>query len=75
MGKDDSRDERVSVENNPNLSDEEKVDQLKAIDQPEPDSELGKTIEGGAALLGTVLTGGALEALPGGDEEGDDRDE
>lgn len=42
------------------------------MDQPEPDSDLGNTLEGGAEFIGTLLTAGGLEALPGDDEESDD---
>lgn len=69
MSKDKSREQRVSIENDPDLSDEEKLERLTEIDQPEPESEIGKTIEGGASILASILTAGALDALPGEDDE------
>lgn len=66
---DDDREKRAEILNNDELSAGEKVDEIRNLDAPEESNLVGDTIEGAAHGLASLLTLGAIDALPGDDKD------
>jgi hypothetical protein len=66
---DDGREERAEVLDDDGLSAEEKVEEIRALDAEDEADPVGGTMEGAAGGIASVLTLGALDALPDGEEE------